>query len=63
MIDEAEQMFKLHFGQDIFNKEGWIHIVKEHGGKLPIVIKSVPEGSIIPKRNCLMTVENTDPKC
>ena len=31
--------------------------------QLPIVIKSVPEGSVVPTRNVLFTLENTDPKC
>ena len=26
-------------------------------------IKAVPEGSVIPEKNVLITVENTDPKC
>lgn len=26
-------------------------------------IKAVPEGSVIPTKNVLFTVENTDPKC
>lgn len=45
-----------------FNREGWDYIVNEHGGYLPISIKAAPEGSVIPLRNVLCTVENTDPK-
>ncbi|XP_003380227.1 nicotinamide phosphoribosyltransferase [Trichinella spiralis] len=33
-----------------------------HKGRLPLRIKAVPEGSIIPYKNVLFTVENTDPK-
>jgi len=63
-IDAAEEMIAKHMASDtIFNRAGWEHIVKEHGGKLPIVIKSVPEGTVVPNKNVLMTVENTDPKC
>ena len=36
---------------------------QQHGGCLPIRIKAVPEGSLIPYKNVLFTVENTDPKC
>lgn len=32
-----------------------------HGGRLPIRIKAVPEGKVIPRGNVLFTVENTDP--
>eukprot|EP00730_Choanoeca_flexa_P002394 TRINITY_DN11033_c0_g1_i1.p1 TRINITY_DN11033_c0_g1~~TRINITY_DN11033_c0_g1_i1.p1 ORF type:complete len:477 (+),score=116.29 TRINITY_DN11033_c0_g1_i1:148-1578(+) len=62
-IDEADALYKVHFGQQIFNKEGWEYILREHGGKLPIRIKAVAEGSVIPVKNVLFTVENTDPKC
>jgi nicotinamide phosphoribosyltransferase len=64
-IEEAEYLYKLHFGQNsnIFNKKGWEHILKEHGGMLPIKIKSLPEGTIIKNKNCMFTIENTDPEC
>jgi nicotinamide phosphoribosyltransferase len=32
-------------------------------GYLPVVIKSVPEGTIVPVKNVLATIENTDPEC
>lgn len=46
-----------------FNEEGWLYIVKEHKGKLPLKIDAVLEGTIVPTHNVLVTVENTDPKC
>jgi nicotinamide phosphoribosyltransferase len=46
-----------------FNYDGWKYIVEEHGGKLPLHIRAVPEGAIIPNKNVLMTMVNTDPKC
>lgn len=69
-IDEAEMYFKQHFGhpvwgynEKIFNRKAWEHILEKHGGKLPISIKCVPEGTVVPYKNCLLTVENTDPEC
>ncbi|CAH8493458.1 unnamed protein product [Heterobilharzia americana] len=62
-IDEAKSIFLNHFGRDIFNEKGWRYIADHHKGHLPIVIKAVPEGMIVPIKNVLMTVENTDPKC
>lgn len=44
-----------------FNEEGWLHILNKHDGYLPVEIKAVPEGMVIPNHNVLMTVENTDP--
>jgi nicotinamide phosphoribosyltransferase len=62
-IDEAEMFSKLHFGNDLFNREGWEYIVKRYGGKLPIKIMAVKEGSLVKNSNVLMTIENTDPNC
>jgi len=69
-IDEAEAYFSQHFGHPdwpynpkIFNKAAWEHILNKHGGKLPVAIKCVPEGTVVPYKNCLLTVENTDPEC
>jgi nicotinamide phosphoribosyltransferase len=64
MIDRAEERFTKHFGTSaIFNRAGWEHIVNVHDGYLPLRIKAAPEGSVIPTRNVLMTIENTDPLC
>jgi nicotinamide phosphoribosyltransferase len=61
-IEEAKELFAMHFGNtELFNEAGWRHILNEHGGKLPLRIKAVLEGSRIPTRNVLATVENTDP--
>jgi nicotinamide phosphoribosyltransferase len=63
-IDQAEQLFTAHFGNEkLFNKAGWEYILKEHNGHLPVRIKAVPEGMVIPTHNVIMTVENTDPNC
>lgn len=63
-IDQAEKLFTAHFGKDnLFNKAGWEYILKEHNGHLPVRIKAVPEGMVIPTHNVIMTVENTDPTC
>jgi nicotinamide phosphoribosyltransferase len=63
-IDHAERICRLHFGNDqSFNRPGWRHILETHGGRLPVRIKAVPEGTVVPTHNCLMTVENTDPAC
>jgi len=46
-----------------FNREGWQHIVDVHGGRLPVRIRAVPEGTLVPVGHALVTVENTDPAC
>ena len=60
-IDFAEQ-FLLQHGEP-FNREGWQYILDKHNGYLPVKIKAVKEGSLIPVHNVLVTVENTDDKC
>lgn len=63
MIDEAQAFCSAHFGRDdVFNADGWRLIVREHEGRLPVRIRAVPEGTSVPVRNVLMTVENTDPR-
>ncbi|KKL27021.1 hypothetical protein LCGC14_2389380, partial [marine sediment metagenome] len=61
-IDEAEVICNLHGFPD-FNREMWEHIVNEHGGLLPLRIRAVREGTVVPTKNVLITIENTDPKC
>lgn len=61
MIDEAEALITAH--GEPFNREGWEHIVREHGGNLPVIIKAVPEGTVVGVKNVLATIENTDPAC
>ena len=63
-INEAEEMAALHFGDGgLFNREGWEYVLDVHGGRLPISIRAVEEGAVVPTHNVLMTVENTDPNC
>jgi len=61
-IDAADALFAQHFGSPVFNRRGWEHILNRHGGRLPVEIKAVPEGTIVPESNVLMTIENTDPE-
>ena len=60
-IVEAESYLTPHFGRPLMNMAGWQRIVDVHGGLLPLEIRAVPEGSVVPIGNVLMTVENLDP--
>lgn len=64
-IDQAEEIFQPHFfgNATLFHRAGWEHIVAAHGGRLPVRIRAVPEGSVVPVSNVLMTIENTDSAC
>ena len=59
-IDEAEATEReqgMHF-----NRENWMGILNDHGGYLPVEIEAVPEGTVLPPRNVLVQLINTDPK-
>lgn len=60
-IDEAQEVALAH--GEPFNYEGWSYILKEYEGRLPLEIKAIPEGTVAPVRNALVTIKNTDPKC
>ncbi|WP_343304776.1 nicotinate phosphoribosyltransferase [Chitinophaga niabensis] len=63
-IKEASEMLPEVFGRDdVFEAARFQYILEKHGGYLPVRIKAVPEGTVVPVKNVLMTIENTDPKC
>lgn len=62
-IEEARKKNIAHFGFDCFNDKMWYHIWNEHGGRLPLEIKAVPEGTPVAVKNIIMTIRNTDKKC
>ena len=60
-IREARELFGAHFGTAaFFNEAGWRRIVDVHGGRLPVRIRAVPEGTVVPTGNILLDMENTD---
>lgn len=62
-LEQATQFWQEHFGYDMVDREMWEYIIEKYDGHLPIRIKAVPEGRVVPTRNVLMTIENTDPRC
>jgi len=59
-VEEAKEFFEAH--GEPFNYEGWMYVAKKLKGKLPVRIRAVPEGSVIPTHNILVSIESTDPK-
>jgi nicotinamide phosphoribosyltransferase len=59
-VEEAKEFFEAH--GEPFNYEGWKYIAEELGGKLPVRIRAVAEGSVVPTHNVLVSIESTDPK-
>lgn len=59
-IEEAEVFYSKHGVP--FNADGFRRLRVKHDGNLPIIIKAVPDGTVVPTNNVLMTVESTDPE-
>lgn len=59
-VHEAEAVLKS-LGSH-FNRQMWLDLINDHGGYLPIAIEAVPEGTVVPTRNVMLQVVNTDPK-
>lgn len=60
-IDFAEKFWLLH--GEPFDRSKWDYIVKVYHGKLPVRIKAVAEGTVVPVGHVMCTIENTDPEC
>lgn len=61
MIEEAKDFCGKVFGTDkYFNIDGWNSLLDTWDGIIPLRIKAIPEGTIVPIHNALITVENMD---
>jgi len=60
-VHAAKRLIDAHMGPGIFNFDGWMHIVKECHGVLPLRIWALPEGTVSPTGTPLMAIENTVP--
>ena len=56
-VEEAADFCKKHGTP--FNRDGWLRIVDEHDGFLPIAIFAVPEGTPVALGNMMVKVQNT----
>ena len=63
MVKYCEPFVNEHVGPNLFNKDMWMRIATVHKGRLPVTIKSIPEGTVVPIGNALLTIENNDPEC
>jgi nicotinamide phosphoribosyltransferase len=60
MVEEANTILSAH--GEPFPLEAWRTIATELGGKLPLEVRAVPEGTLVPNHNVLLTCTNTDPR-
>lgn len=61
MIDEAET--ELQEQGFLFDRKRWQYILDKYDGYLPLEIRAVPEGMIVPVGVATVTLINTDPNC
>ncbi len=59
-VEYANALWTAH--GEPFPYDGWMHIVNEHGGYIPVEIRAVEEGTVVPVKNVLLHICNTDPK-
>jgi len=63
MLDWGFPILKEHFFDlDIVDEEGFRSLLEKHKGALPLEIKALPEGIIVPANVPLFTVHATDPE-
>lgn len=61
-IKEAVEFYDEHYGaKNVFNEAGWRLILTRYGGKLPIEIKALKEGTILETKNVLYKIVSLDP--
>ena len=60
MVDEMVEM--TAWRNEPFNEAGFRAVVDRKGGFLPMRIRAVREGALVPVHNALMTLESTDPE-
>ena len=56
-VNEAEMYAEAHGVP--FNRKGWLKIIENYQGYLPITVKAIPEGTVIPNKMVLFTVKLT----
>src|SRR6266550_2807700 len=63
-VEEARRIAHAHFSghPKTFNYEGFKSLYAKHGGRLPLRIRAVKEGTVVKTHNALITIENTDPE-
>ncbi len=61
-VFEAQDLINTHFDRDMFNIDDWMYIATELGGKIPLEIRAVREGTVVPTKNVLCTVRTTNPR-
>jgi nicotinamide phosphoribosyltransferase len=57
-LPEIKDFCDAHFGPGVYRGAMWEKIVAD-GGKIPMRIKAVPEGTVVPRGTAIMIIEST----
>jgi len=57
-IKQAKLFVDDTIGEGVFNEEGWLRILNKYNGRLPVIIRAVPEGTYVPTGNIMLDIEN-----
>lgn len=57
-IDFADLFAQKH--GEPFDRAGWEYILKNHGGYIPVRIRAIKEGTVVPTNNITISVQSTD---
>ncbi len=60
-LGEAMAFAEVH--GEPFNEAGWRYIVEQYRGRLPVRVRAIEEGTVVPTGNALLTIECADPRC
>ena len=62
-VEDVHEAEAIHRGMNVpFERQNWLDLIRDHDGYLPLEIEAVPEGTVLPTRNVLVQLINTDPK-
>lgn len=61
-VNTAQKFAIAHFGRPLFSYTDWMHVVTEHRGFPPLVIRSLDEGAVVPGGLALYNVTSFDPQ-
>ncbi|MDG6918331.1 MAG: DUF5598 domain-containing protein [Nitrososphaerota archaeon] len=59
MVDEAERLTRRMHSEQEFPTDLWMSVVKDFGGKPPVAIEAVPDGTYVPAGTPFAQVRNT----
>lgn len=60
-LTQAFDDSQVHFGKGFpFKYDDWNYILHQYNGHLPVTIKAVKEGTVVPVGNCLFHVKSND---